>query len=68
MVVLDLRLVGTIRERTMIRDLDYAYDQGGQWTDAGRERFEYLYESDSPTTGKRRRRRQTIPAFSSDGE
>jgi hypothetical protein len=53
----------------MIRDLDYAYDQGGQWTDAGRERFEYLYDSDSPTTGKRRRRRrQVIPAFSSDGD
>ena len=52
----------------MIRDLDYAYDQGGQWTDGGRERFEFLFDSDSTSTKKKRKRRQVIPAFSSDGD
>lgn len=50
-------------------DLEIADDEIMQWSAPGRERSEAL--SGSPgraRPGKRRRRRQVIPAWSGDGE
>lgn len=49
-----------------IKDLDRAFDEGGQWTGPGRERYQEHYNRTGKAKG--RKRRQIIPAFSSDGE
>jgi len=50
----------------MSRDIDHAFDEGGQWTAPGRERYERAWERSGSAKG--RRRRQVIPAYSNDGE
>jgi len=52
------------------RNYDRAYDEGGQWTDAGRERAAGMSGSpgEAYPVKKYRKRRQIIPACSADGE
>lgn len=50
------------------RDLERAWDEGGQWTDAGRERAAAISGSpgEAYPAKRRYRRRPVIPAYSSD--
>jgi hypothetical protein len=50
----------------MTRDIDHAYDEGGQWMDGGRERYQNHYAGTGQAKG--RKRRQVVPACSADGE
>jgi hypothetical protein len=50
----------------MIQDIDHAYDISGQWTGAGRERYQEHYAGTGKAKG--RKRRQVIPACSADGD
>jgi hypothetical protein len=50
----------------MIRDIERGYDEAGQFTDAGRERYQRHWEGTGKARG--RKRRQVIPACSADGE
>jgi hypothetical protein len=45
---------------------EHRYDEGGQWTDGGRERYQNHYAGTGQARG--RKRRQVVPACSSDGE
>jgi hypothetical protein len=47
-------------------DLDQVNDEVCQWNDTGRERMQNHYNGTGKARG--RRRRQIIPAYSSDGE
>lgn len=51
-------------------NVERAWDEAGQWTDAGRERARGIRGSPGeayPVKNKRRRKKQIIPAFSNDG-
>lgn len=50
----------------MKADLEKAYDERGQWTDTGRERFAACWNRSGKARG--RRRRQVVPACSADGD
>ncbi len=50
----------------MSHDIDHAYDEGGQWSDTGRQRYQNHWNNSGSAKG--RRRRQVIPAYSDDGE
>ena len=52
--------------RGMTRDIDHAYDEAGQWTGPGRERYQIHYAGTGKAKG--RKRRQVIPACSADGD
>jgi hypothetical protein len=50
----------------MTWDPDRGYDEGGQWSDEGRERYQRHYARTGKVNG--RRKKPVIPAYSSDGE
>jgi hypothetical protein len=47
-------------------DPERGYDEAGQFSDAGRERYQNHWNGTGSARG--RKRRQVVPAFSSDGE
>lgn len=47
-------------------DLEIVNDEIGQWSDTGRERMAACWNRSGKARG--RKRRQVIPAYSSDGE
>lgn len=50
----------------MIRNIEKAFDDEGQWTGPGRDRYQEMYARTGKARG--RKRRPVIPACSADGE